>query len=84
MSTWARIEARTYDEALELLEKLTHLPSALIQEGEHVWSIYVGADASEVPKVVYGLGVDPNRVSILDDRPEGVLVPERLNEAVSD
>ena len=66
ISTWARIEARTYEEALELLHKLTRFPSALVQEGDRSWSIYVSADASEVPTVVYGLGVDPNRISLFD------------------
>jgi len=84
ISTWARIEARTYDEALELLESLRQMPSALVQESERSWSIYVAADASEVPRVVYGLGVDPTRVSILTGRPEGVPALEQLDEAVSE
>jgi hypothetical protein len=66
---------------LELMHKLTRFPSAVVQEGEHAWSIYVSADASEVPTVVYGLGVDPNRISLFDRRPETAPV---LDEALSD
>jgi hypothetical protein len=66
ISTWARIEARTYDEALQLMEKLARFPSAIVQEADHAWSIYVSADAPEVPTVIHGLGVDPNRVSVFD------------------
>jgi hypothetical protein len=63
------------------MEKLTRFPSAVVQEGDHQWSIYVSADAAEVPTVVYGLGVDPNRISLFDRRPESAPV---LEEAVSD
>jgi hypothetical protein len=81
ISTWARIEARTYEEALELLHRLTQFPSALVQEGETSWSIYVSAEASEVPRVIYGLGVDPTRISLFDQRPATAPV---LDRAVND
>ena len=63
------------------MHKLTRFPSAVVQEGEQSWSIYVSAGASEVPTVVYGLGVDPNRISLFDRRPETAPV---LDEAVTD
>ena len=66
MATWARIEARSYEDALELIETLSSHPSALIQEGEHSWSVYVSASAGEVPTIVHGIGVDPHRVSLVD------------------
>jgi hypothetical protein len=69
---------------LELLEKLIQMPSTLVQEGERSWSLYVAAEGSEVPSVVYGLGIDPNRISIFDGGPHGVTVLERLPETVSD
>ena len=81
MSTWARIEARTYEEALELMHRLTRFPSAIVHEGEHAWSIYVSAEASQVPTVVYGLGVDPNRISLFDRPAEWAPV---VDEAVTD
>jgi hypothetical protein len=55
---------------MELMHKLTPFPSAVVQDGDHAWSIYVSAEASEVPRVVYGLGVDPNRISLFDRRPD--------------
>jgi hypothetical protein len=76
MSTWARIAARSYEEALLLLEKLSNRPSTLVQD-EHTWSIYVSADASEIPSVIYGVGVDPSRVSIVDDGNDDPRVPAR-------
>jgi hypothetical protein len=51
------------------LEQLSHLPSALVQD-EHAWSIYVSADAAEIPDVIYGVGVDPSRVSLVDSGDE--------------
>jgi hypothetical protein len=52
------------------MERLTRYQSAVVQEGEHSWSIYVSADVSGLPTVVYGLGVDPNRISLFDREPE--------------
>jgi hypothetical protein len=66
-TTWARIEARSYDDALQLLERLLDRPSTLVQFGEHEWSIYVAADAPEVPAIVSGCGVAPSRVTLIDD-----------------
>ena len=63
------------------MARLAEFPSAVVQEGEHFWSIYVSADAAEVPTVVYGLGVDPNRISLFDRRPDEAPV---LDGAVSD
>jgi hypothetical protein len=65
MTTWARIEARSYVEALLLLEQLTELPSTLVQLGEDEWTIYIAADAPEVPELIYGCGVERSRVSFL-------------------
>jgi hypothetical protein len=47
------------------LEQLSHLPSTLVQD-EHTWSIYVSADAAEIPAVIYDVGVHPRRVSLVD------------------
>jgi hypothetical protein len=58
-TTWARIEARSYEDALQLLERLLDLPSTLVQFGEE-WSIYVAADGPEVPEIVSGCGVVPS------------------------
>src|SRR6476661_8925447 len=69
-TTWARIEARSYDDALQLLERLLDRPSTLVQFGEQEWSIYVAADAPEVPEIVSGCGVAPSRVTLIDDRHE--------------
>ncbi|MFZ1878613.1 MAG: hypothetical protein WAU41_00490 [Gaiellaceae bacterium] len=66
-TTWARIEARSYDDALQLLERLLDRPSTLVQFGEQEWSIYVAADAPEVPAIVSGCGVAPSRVTLIDD-----------------
>ena len=66
-TTWARIEARSYEDALQLLERLLDRPSTLVQFGEHEWSIYVAADAPEVPAIVSGCGVAPSRVTLIDD-----------------
>jgi hypothetical protein len=60
-TTWARIEARSYEDALQLLERLLDRPSTLVQFGEHEWSIYVAADAPEVPEIVSGCAVDAPR-----------------------
>jgi hypothetical protein len=49
------------------LEELSHLPSTLVQD-ERTWSIYVSADAAELPDVIYGVGVDPSQVSMIGDR----------------
>jgi hypothetical protein len=51
------------------MDRLTRFPSAVVQNGEHSWSIYVSADVSGLPTVVYGLGVDPNRISLFDREP---------------
>lgn len=51
------------------MHKLTQFPSAVVQDAEHSWSVYVSAEASDRPVVVYGLGVDPNRISLFDRRP---------------
>jgi hypothetical protein len=69
IATWARIHARSYEEALRLLEQLSHLPSTLVQD-EHTWSIYVSADAADIPAVIYGVGVDPRRVSLVESGDE--------------
>ncbi len=63
------------------MHRLTRFPSAVVQEGQHTWSIYVSAEASKVPSVVYGLGIDPNRISLFDRRPETAPV---LDGVVSD
>jgi hypothetical protein len=63
------------------MHKLTPFPSAVVQDGDHAWSIYVSADTSEVPRVVHGLGVDPNRISLFDRRSETAPV---LDGALSD
>jgi hypothetical protein len=76
MSTWARIAARSYEEALLLLEQLSNRPSTLVQD-EHTWSIYVSADASEIPSVIYGIGVDPSRVTIVEDWNADPRLPDR-------
>jgi hypothetical protein len=58
------------------LEQLSHLPSTLVQD-EQTWSIYVSADAAEIPAVIYGVGVDPSRVSLVDSGDEDAeSVPE--------
>jgi hypothetical protein len=59
-TTWARIEARSYEDALQLLERLLDRPSTLVGFGEQEWSIYVAADAPEVPEIVSGCGVAPS------------------------
>jgi hypothetical protein len=56
------------------MQRLARFPSAVVQEGEQAWSIYVSSDASEVPTVVFGLGVDPNRISLFDRRPNAAPV----------
>jgi hypothetical protein len=79
MATWARIAARSYEEALLLLEQLSQLPSTLVQD-EHTWSIYVSADASDIPSVIYGVGVDPSRVSIVEDGSDDPRLPARAEQ----
>jgi hypothetical protein len=76
MATWTRIAARSYEEALLLLEQLSDRPSTLVQD-EHTWSIYVSADASEIPSVIYGTGVDPGRVSIVEGGNDDPRLPAR-------
>lgn len=66
------------------MEKLTRFPSAVVQEGEHSWSIYISAAASEVPTVIHGLGVDPNRISLFDRQPDEAPALQRFDEAVTD
>jgi hypothetical protein len=56
---WARIEARSYEDALHLLERLLDPPSTVVQLREQEWSIYVAADGPEVPEVVSGCGAAP-------------------------
>jgi hypothetical protein len=51
------------------LEQLSHLRSALVQD-EHTWSIYISADAADIPAVIYGVGVDPSRVSLVNSGAE--------------
>ena len=83
VATWARIHARSYEEALRLLEQLSHLPSTLVQD-EHSWSIYVSADAAEIPAVIYGVGVDPSRVSLVnsgDEYADSLLEPSEREHA---
>jgi hypothetical protein len=58
-TTWARVEARSYEDALQLLEHLLDRRSTPVPFGEQEWSIYVAADAPEVPEVVSGCGVAP-------------------------
>jgi len=62
------------------MEKLAQFPSAIVQEADHAWSIYISADAPEVPSVIHGLGVDPNRVSVFD-RPGGAVPFEDAESA---
>jgi hypothetical protein len=62
-TTWARIEARSYEDALRLLERLLDRHSSLVQLGEQEWSIYVAADAPAVPEIVTGCGVGPSQVT---------------------
>jgi hypothetical protein len=76
MGTWARIAARSYEEALLLLEQLEQLPSTLVQD-EHTWSIYISAEAAELPSVIYGVGIDPSRVSIVEDGTDDLRLPAR-------
>lgn len=71
---WGRIEARSYEEAAELLEKLSHHPAALVEEAERRWSIYISGDADELPKVIRGVGLDPKRIELVED-------PERFASA---
>jgi hypothetical protein len=66
VTTWARIEARSYEDALQLLEQLMDLPSTLVQVGEQEWSIYVAADGPDVPEIIYGCGVAASRVSFVE------------------
>jgi len=47
------------------MDKLSELPSALVQD-EHTWSIYVSADAAELPAAIFGVGIDPNRATLVD------------------
>jgi hypothetical protein len=63
--TWARIEARSYDDALELLGRMLDHPSTLVQSGDQEWSIYVAADGPEVPEIVSGCGIAPSRVTLV-------------------
>jgi hypothetical protein len=73
VTTWARIEARSYEDAVQLLEWLLDRPSTLVQSGEHEWSIYVAADGPEVPELISGCGVAPNRVTFVESaEPFGV------------
>ena len=53
MTTWTRIEAQSYAEALELLEELAHHHTAIVQEGEHRWSVYISGEASALPRLVF-------------------------------
>jgi hypothetical protein len=64
-TSWARIEARSYEDALQLLERLDGRPSTLVQLGEREWSLYVTADAPEVPELVFGCGIAPGRVAFI-------------------
>jgi hypothetical protein len=50
------------------LERLSDLPSTLVQLGEREWTIYVSLDAPEIPELIYGRGVSPTRVSFLSDQ----------------
>jgi hypothetical protein len=79
--SWARIEARTYEEALGLMDKLGPVPSTLVQDDEHQWSLYVSADASQVPLAIYGAGVDPDRVSLVDATED---LPAEVRSALKD
>jgi hypothetical protein len=58
------------------LEQLSQRPSTLVQD-ERAWSIYVSAEASEIPSVIYGIGVDPSRVSIVESESDDLQVPAR-------
>jgi hypothetical protein len=70
MTTWARIEARSYDDALQLLEQLLDHPSTLVQVSDEEWSIYVAADGPEEAEIVSGCGVDPSRVTLVESEDE--------------
>jgi hypothetical protein len=79
VTTWARIEARSYDDALRLLEQLLDHPTSLVQSNDDEWSIYVAADGPEEAEVVCGCGVDPSRVTMIesddDFGEDGLLAP---------
>jgi hypothetical protein len=70
MTTWARIEARSYDDALQLLEQSLDQPSTLVQVSDEEWSIYVAADGPEEAEIVSGCGVDPSRVTFIESKDE--------------
>jgi hypothetical protein len=82
VTSWARIEARSYEDALRLLERLLDRPSTVVQFGEHEWSIYVAADGPEVPAIVSGCGAAPSCVTLVEgDQAFGAGVPGMLDEA---
>ncbi len=81
VTTWARIEARSYDDALQLLEQLLDHPSSLVQLSDDEWSIYVTADGPEEAEVVSGCGVDPSRVTVIES--DGELADELAAHGVS-
>lgn len=66
MTTWARIEARSYEDALQLLEQLLDHPSTLVQLSDEEWSIYVAADGPEEAELVSGCAVAPRRVTFVE------------------
>ena len=70
VTTWARIEARSYEDALQLLEQLLDHPSTMVQLSDEEWSIYVAADGPEEAEVVSGCGVDPGRVTLIESDDE--------------
>jgi hypothetical protein len=63
------------------LEKLTQFDCAIVQDAPRSWSIYVSANAAEMPTVVYGLGLDPNRMSLFDRQAQ---TAPNLQRAVND
>ena len=70
VTTWARIEARSYEDALQLLEQLLDHPSSLVQLSDEEWSIYIAADGPEEAEFVSGCGVDPSRVTMIESDDE--------------
>jgi hypothetical protein len=52
-----------------------------VQDDEHQWSLYVSADASQVPLAIYGAGVDPDRVSLVDATED---LPAEVRSALKD
>jgi hypothetical protein len=63
IAAWARIEARSYEEALALLEQLSAASPTIVQSDELTWSIYISAESPEYPTVIF----DARKVSLIED-----------------